>query len=42
MGVALIMYGCEEGADAMIEQMTLDTDPIIRYGGMMAIGLAYR
>ena len=36
------MYGREEGADTLIEQMTRDQDPIIRYGGMYVIGMAYR
>lgn len=42
LGLALAQYGCEEGAEPLIEQMTHDQDPIIRYGGMYAIGLAYR
>lgn len=42
IGLALIMYGQEEGADTLIEQMTRDLDPIIRYGGMYVIGMAYR
>lgn len=41
VGVAMIMYGREEQADALIEQLTLDKDPILRYGGMYTIGLAY-
>ena len=32
----------EEGAETLIEQMVRDQDPIIRYGGMFVIGLAYR
>ena len=28
LGLALIMYGQEEGADTLIEQMTRDQDPI--------------
>ena len=32
LGLALIMYGREEGAETLIEQMTRDLDPIIRYG----------
>jgi HEAT repeat protein len=32
----------EEGAETLIEQMTRDQDPIIRYGGMFVVGLAYR
>ncbi len=42
IGLALIMYGREEGAETLIEQMTRDQDPLIRYGGMYTIGLAYR
>ena len=42
LGVALIVYGREEEADTLIEQMTRDQDPIIRYGGMYALALAYR
>jgi len=41
MGIALITYGREEEADVVIEQMTTDKDPIIRYGGMWSIALAY-
>ena len=42
LGIALIVYGREEEADKLIEQMTRDQDPIIRYGGMYALALAYR
>ena len=42
LGCALIALGKEEGADALIEQMVHDQDPIVRYGGMHAVGLAYR
>jgi len=41
LGVGLVMYGREEGADTLIEQLILDKDPILRYGGMSTIGLAY-
>ncbi|EKX51464.1 26S proteasome regulatory complex, subunit RPN2 [Guillardia theta CCMP2712] len=41
IGMALIMYGREEGADTMIEQLTRDKDPILRYGGMYTIACAY-
>jgi len=37
-----MVYGREEEADTLIEQMTRDQDPIIRYGGMYALALAYR
>ena len=41
MGIALIVYGKEEEADVIIEQLITDKDPILRYGAMYAIGLAY-
>ncbi|XP_071713352.1 26S proteasome non-ATPase regulatory subunit 1 homolog A-like [Rutidosis leptorrhynchoides] len=41
LGIALTVYGREEEADTLIEQMSRDQDPIIRYGGMYAIALAY-
>ncbi|KAJ0941659.1 putative armadillo-like helical protein [Helianthus annuus] len=41
LGIALTVYGREEEADTLIEQMTLDQDAIIRYGGMYALALAY-
>ncbi|KAJ8540410.1 hypothetical protein K7X08_030329 [Anisodus acutangulus] len=42
LGIALTVYGREEEADILIEQMTRDQDPILRYGGMYALALAYR
>ena len=41
IGVALLVYGCEERADTVIAQLTEDQDPLLRYGGMFAIGMAY-
>lgn len=41
VGLALTCYGLEEGADALIRQMGGDKDALIRYGAMLAIGLAY-
>ena len=41
LGIALTVYGREEEADTLIEQMTRDQDPILRYGGMYALVLAY-
>mmetsp|Transcript_451 Transcript_451/g.1081 ORF Transcript_451/g.1081 Transcript_451/m.1081 type:complete len:954 (+) Transcript_451:346-3207(+) len=41
LSVAMIMYGQEEAADALIEQLCRDKDPILRYGGMYTVGLAY-
>ncbi|KAK6161776.1 hypothetical protein DH2020_005157 [Rehmannia glutinosa] len=34
LGIALTVYGREEEADTLIEQMTRDQDPILRYGGI--------
>ncbi|PKA62417.1 26S proteasome non-ATPase regulatory subunit 2 1A [Apostasia shenzhenica] len=42
LGIALTVYGKEEEADTLIEQLTRDRDPILRYGGMYALALAYR
>lgn len=42
MGLALTVYGREEQADTLIESLTGDQDPILRYGGMYALALAYR
>jgi 26S proteasome regulatory subunit N2 len=41
MGMALIMYGRQEGADVMIEGLLNDPDPTLRYGGIMTVALAY-
>lgn len=41
VGIALVMYSREEQADTLIEQLCLDKDPILRYGGMYTVGLAY-
>lgn len=41
MGVALINYGQEENADAVVEEMRSDRDPILRYGAQYALALAY-
>ncbi|KAL6328465.1 hypothetical protein AAG906_038340 [Vitis piasezkii] len=42
LGIALTVYGREEEADTLIEQMTRDQDPIICYDGMYALALAYQ
>ncbi|KAI0492395.1 hypothetical protein KFK09_026666 [Dendrobium nobile] len=42
LGIALTVYGREEEADTLIEQLTRDQDPILRYGGMYALAMAYR
>lgn len=41
ISLALIMYGKEDNADGLIEQMLRSKDSIMRYGGMFAIGCAY-
>lgn len=41
LGLAMIMYGREEEADTLIEQLVRDKDPILRFGGMYTIALAY-
>lgn len=41
MSFALMQYGQEENADAAIEEMSSDRDPIMRYGAQYAIALAY-
>jgi 26S proteasome regulatory subunit N2 len=35
------MYGAEEEADQLIERLCGDKDPILRYGGMFTIAMAY-
>ena len=34
VSLALIMYGAEEQADTLIEQLSREKDPILRYGAM--------
>ena len=41
IGLALTVYGREEDANTLIEKLSNDKDPILRYGGMYAIGLAF-
>ncbi|OZJ03048.1 hypothetical protein BZG36_03705, partial [Bifiguratus adelaidae] len=41
VGMALIMYGREEQADGIIEQLSEDKDAILRYGGIHALAMAY-
>jgi len=41
LGLALVQYGQEENADAVIEEMRADRDPILRYGAQYALALAY-
>lgn len=42
IGIALLMYGQEDNASTIIEQLTRhETDPILRYGGAFTVGMAY-
>jgi 26S proteasome regulatory subunit N2 len=41
MGMALVMYARQEAADELISGLLEDTDPTLRYGGIMTIALAY-
>ncbi|KAI7871307.1 armadillo-type protein [Spinellus fusiger] len=41
VGISLIMYGKEEQADVLIQQLLDDKDPILRYGGIYTIAMAY-
>ncbi|GAN10768.1 26S proteasome non-ATPase regulatory subunit 1 [Mucor ambiguus] len=41
IGIPFIMYGKEEQADDLIKKMLEDKDPVIRYGGIYTIAMAY-
>jgi 26S proteasome regulatory subunit N2 len=41
LSIAMMVYGKEESADIIIEQLSRDRDPIVRYGAMYAIAMAY-
>ncbi|CDH53515.1 probable rpn2-26s proteasome regulatory subunit [Lichtheimia corymbifera JMRC:FSU:9682] len=41
VGMSLIMYGKEEKADTLIDQLLDDKDPVLRYGGIYTIAMAY-
>nr|GAT44102.1 predicted protein [Mycena chlorophos] len=41
VGVAFIFYGRQEEADETIKQLITDKDPILRYGGVYTLALAY-
>ncbi|KAI9894905.1 MAG: proteasome regulatory particle base subunit [Vezdaea aestivalis] len=41
MGMALIMFGRQEAADELINGLLDEPDPTLRYGGIMAIAMAY-
>lgn len=41
LGIALVNYGREDDAMPMIKKMLADNEPIMRYGAMYAVALAY-
>lgn len=41
VGISLTMYGRLEEADALIESLSRDKDPILRWSGMYTIAMAY-
>ncbi|RKF62571.1 26S proteasome non-ATPase regulatory subunit 1-like protein A [Erysiphe neolycopersici] len=41
VGMSLIMYGCQESADELIEGLLKEPDPTLRYGGIMTVAMAY-
>lgn len=41
LGMGLIMYGRQEAADVMVNGLLDDPDPILRYGGIQTLALAY-
>ncbi|KAL2890508.1 26S proteasome regulatory subunit rpn2 [Ceratocystis lukuohia] len=41
IGIALIMYGRQEGADMVIEGLLADPNATLRYGGILAVAMAY-
>ncbi|KAF9951015.1 proteasome regulatory particle base subunit, partial [Modicella reniformis] len=41
VGISLVMYGKEDAADTLIEKLAGDKDPIMRYGCMYTIAMAY-
>jgi len=41
LGMAMIMYGRQEGADEVVQGLLNDPDPALRYGGILTIAMAY-
>ncbi|KAF9015056.1 26S proteasome regulatory complex non-ATPase subcomplex Rpn2 Psmd1 subunit [Cyathus striatus] len=41
MGIAFIFYGRQEQADAIVKELLAEKDPILRYGGVYTLALAY-
>ncbi|KAL3316532.1 26S proteasome non-ATPase regulatory subunit 1 [Cichlidogyrus casuarinus] len=41
LGIALVMYGRQEEADELIDTLSKNSDPILRWSGMATIAMAY-
>lgn len=41
IGIAMVMFGCMEEADALIENLCRDKDPLLRRSAMHTIAMAY-
>ncbi|KAI3622546.1 26s proteasome subunit rpn2a [Moniliophthora roreri] len=41
IGTAFVFYGRQEEADATVKSLLAETDPILRYGGVYTLALAY-
>ncbi|KAJ4395270.1 proteasome regulatory particle base subunit [Neurospora sp. IMI 360204] len=41
LGIALIMFGQQESADRTIQLLLANPDPILRYGGVLTLAMAY-
>eukprot|EP01125_Pyxidicula_operculata_P007230 TRINITY_DN2459_c0_g1_i1.p1 TRINITY_DN2459_c0_g1~~TRINITY_DN2459_c0_g1_i1.p1 ORF type:complete len:930 (-),score=94.57 TRINITY_DN2459_c0_g1_i1:58-2847(-) len=41
LALALMVFGLEEQSDSLVETLSSDKDPLLRYGAQFAIGLAY-
>ena len=41
VGIALVCYGRQDDADTIIQKLKTDKNPILRYGAMYAVALAY-
>lgn len=41
LGISMMVYGLEDEADLVISHLLEDKDPILRYGGVYAVGMAY-
>ncbi|KAE9408198.1 26S proteasome regulatory complex, non-ATPase subcomplex, Rpn2/Psmd1 subunit [Gymnopus androsaceus JB14] len=41
IGIAFVFYGRQEEANATVKELLAETDPILRYGGVYTLALAY-